>query len=523
MTTTEIRAGRREWIGLAVLVLPMLLVSMDITILYFAIPSIAADLQPSGPQQLWMMDIYGFVLAGLLITMGGLGDRIGRRRLLIAGTVLFGLGSVACAFASSPELLIAGRALQGIGGATLAPSTLGLIRNMFHDDKQRRAAITVWSIVLSAGAGLGPVVSGLLLSTFSWGSIFLVNIPVMVVLLVLAPILVPEYRAPSLGRFDALSAVLSLGAMLAIIWGVKESAVSGLEATPVAAIALGLALGVLFVRRQSTMTDPMIELSLFRNRGFGASITIALVCLFGMVGFGIFTTQFLMQVLKMSAFEAAMWTLASPVVVTFVAPLAAKLAQRTRPAYIIASGFTLAALGFLLITQVSTERNIPLIISATVLIGVGIAVVMSIVTDMVMATTPAERASGVSALLQTAQELGGALGIAILGSVGAGVYTATMVKTAPSGLTPEQLEATRQTLGAAEDVAAKLPQAKGDQLVHLAQEAFVAGMRPAALVAALVVLAAAAAAVGFLRHIENTATPAQEEVSTEDAKELVAA
>ncbi|WP_370947440.1 MFS transporter [Amycolatopsis sp. cg5] len=512
MTTTEAKAGRKEWIGLAVLILPVLLVAMDITVLYFAVPSISADLQPSGTQQLWMMDVYGFVLAGLLITMGGLGDRIGRRKLLIIGTVLFGAASVACAFSTSPEMLIASRALQGIGGATLMPSTLGLIRNMFHDPKQRRKAVAVWSVGLSAGAGLGPVVSGLMLSSFHWGSIFLVNIPIMVLLLVLAPVLIPEYRSPNLGKFDLLGGALSLTAVLSIIWGLKEIAVHHTYAIPGAVIAVGLILGTFFIRRQATHSDPMIDLTLFRNRGFGPSITCNLVCFFGMIGFGIFSTQYLMEVLRMKPLEAALWTLAAPVIVSFVAPIAAIVAQKTRPAYIIAAGFAVAASGFLLITQVTTEHNIPLVITAIVLSGVGIAVVLSIVTDMVVATAPAERAGGVSALLQTAQELGGALGIAVLGSIGAGFFGPAMDKTIPAGLPEGTLEAARQTLGGAHDVALKLPQAQGDNLFRVAQEAFVTAMHPAAITAAVVVLSAAVAALIFLRHIKNTP-----EVSAEDA------
>ncbi|MFC0438487.1 MFS transporter, partial [Kutzneria buriramensis] len=236
----------------------------------------------SGTEQLWIIDMYGFVLAGLLITMGNIGDRIGRRKLLIIGSVIFGLASVAAAFATDPTTLIIERAIQGIGGATLMPSTLALVRNMFHDEKQRRSAIAVWSAGLSAGAALGPIVSGLLLNWFPWNSVFLINAPVIVLLLALVPALVPEYRLPQgqAGKFDFTSALLSLGGVLSVIWGLKETAVNGFSTLPAVAIAAGAVLGYVFVKRQKTLDHPMIDPQLFRNRDFGASMTVSIACSF---------------------------------------------------------------------------------------------------------------------------------------------------------------------------------------------------------------------------------------------------
>ncbi|HEY0617769.1 MAG TPA: MFS transporter, partial [Kribbella sp.] len=225
MSTPELagqKAGRKEWIALGVLALPLLLVSMDVSVLYFAVPFISEDLGVSATEQLWIFDIYGFVLAGLLITMGSLGDRIGRRRLLIVGAVAFGVASVAAAYAQNPEQLIAARAVLGIGGATLMPSTLALIRNMFHDAGQRSKAIAFWSAVMLGGISLGPVLGGFLLEHFWWGSVFLINTPAMVLLLVLAPVLLPEFKTAAKGRFDLISSVLSLAAVLPVIWGIKE-------------------------------------------------------------------------------------------------------------------------------------------------------------------------------------------------------------------------------------------------------------------------------------------------------------
>ncbi|HET6859240.1 MAG TPA: MFS transporter, partial [Streptomyces sp.] len=287
------RAGRREWTALGVLMLPLLLVSMDISVLYYAIPSISADLGPGSTEQLWILDMYGFVLAGLLITMGALGDRVGRRRLLLTGAALFAAGSLAAAYAHSPGALIAARALLGIGGACLMPSTLALIRNLFRDPAQRGKAVGLWTMVMTTGISLGPVVSGALLEHFWWGSVFLINLPAMALLMVLAPLLLPEFRSPTAGRFDALSAVLSLAALLPLVHGVKELAKEGYEPLPALGVAAGLALGFVFVRRQSRLAHPMVDLNLIRQRAYGGSALANLLAMAATVGFAVFFTQYL--------------------------------------------------------------------------------------------------------------------------------------------------------------------------------------------------------------------------------------
>ncbi|MGQ4411280.1 MFS transporter, partial [[Kitasatospora] papulosa] len=290
-------AGRKEWTALGVLMLPLLLVSMDVSILYFAIPFISQDLEPSATQQLWILDMYGFVLAGLLIVMGSLGDRIGRRALVLAGAAVFGAASVAAAYAQSAEVLIAVRALLGIGGAALMPSTLALIRNLFHDAKQRAKAVTLWTGVMTAGISLGPVVSGLLLEHFWWGSVFLINLPAMALLLVLVPFLVPETATAAHGRFDVLSAALSLGALLTVIYGIKEWARHGYEPLPAACVLVGLVLGAVFVRRQKHLAHPLIDLGLLRRRSFGGPVLADVLAMFATVGMAVFFTQYLQSVL----------------------------------------------------------------------------------------------------------------------------------------------------------------------------------------------------------------------------------
>ena len=313
-------AGRREWIALAVLLLPCLLVSMDVSVLYFAVPFLTAQLEPSAVQQLWILDVYGFVLAGLLITMGALGDRLGRRRLLLSGAVLFGLASCLAAYARSAEMLIAARALLGVGGATLMPSTLALIRNLFRDAHQRGKAIALWSAAVAGGIAVGPVLSGVLLEHFWWGSVFLVNTPAMALLLVCGPLLLPEFRNPAAGRFDLPGAALSLAAMLPVVYGIKEIARDGLAALPVAALVVGLLAAVGFVLRQRTARHPMLDLELFRHRGFSGSVLMNLLAMFAVVGCAVFFTQYLQTVRGMSPLRAALWHMVPSLVVGGVAP-----------------------------------------------------------------------------------------------------------------------------------------------------------------------------------------------------------
>ena len=266
------RAGRREWVGLAVLALACVVYAMDLTVLELAVPALSADLGPSGSQLLWIGDIYGFFVAGLLITMGTLGDRIGRRRLLLIGAAAFGVASVLVSFSTSAEMLIATRALLGVAGATVAPSTLALISNMFLDPQQRTVAIGVWVSSFSSGAVIGPLAGGVMLEFFWWGSVFLLGVPVMALLLVLGPMLLPEFRDPEAGRLDLTSAAMSLVGVLAVIYGLKQIAVDGLERLPAMSIAGGLGVGVLFLLRQRTLTNPLLDLRLFQLPAFGASL-----------------------------------------------------------------------------------------------------------------------------------------------------------------------------------------------------------------------------------------------------------
>src|SRR6266702_331670 len=404
------RAGRREWIALGVLLLPLLLVSMDTSVLLYAVPFITKALHPSSTEQLWMYDVYGFVIAGLLITMGAAGDRIGRRRLLLFGAFAFSAASLGAAYAGSAGELIAARAAQGIAGATLMPSTLALIRNMFHDPAQRKKAVGIWTAGMMSGVMFGPVISGVLLEHFWWGSVFLINVPVMALLLVLAPFLLPEYRSPQTGRFDLPGSVLSFAAVLPIVFGISETAENGVDRIRLAAVAVGLVMAVLFLVRQRTAAHPMVDLSLFRSRGYSGSLATSLIAMFATLGNAIFLTQYLQSVLNMGPFKAALWSLVPSLGVGAVIAIGSALAKAFDRAYVIAGGFLVILAGY--VTQAAllhADSHLWVLMVGAGLLAGGAVAVMSLGNELMLGAIPPERAGAAAAMNETVTELGGAL------------------------------------------------------------------------------------------------------------------
>lgn len=500
-TSHPVRAGRREWIGLAILMLPTILIALDTTVLHLAVPHLSTELQPTGTQLLWIVDIYGFVIAGLLMTMGTLGDRIGRRRLLLTGAGAFGIASVVAAFSPNADMLIISRALLGVAGATLMPSTMSLIRNMFLDPHQRTVAIGIWVSGFSVGSAIGPLFGGLLLEHFWWGSVFLLGVPVMLVLIVAGRALLPEYRDPNPGRFDLLSAAMSLVGALTIIYGLKQIAQEGLDWLPVLAIVVGLATGALFIQRQRRLADPLIDLRLFHVPAFSASLVTYMLGIFVNFGIFLFIAQYLQLVIGLSPLQAGLWALPGAITSVIGSNAAPALARRFRPAAVITAGLVFAAIGIGMFTQVGMN-SLALVVVGWVVTSLGFGFAFTLSADLVVGTAPPERAGAASAISETSLEFGGALGIALLGSIGMAVYRGQVAAAlAPVDLPAEMLKTVQETLGSATDVAAQLGEPLGTAVLGAADLAFVHGLQVIAVIGTIILIGLALLSTALLRHL----------------------
>lgn len=450
------RATRREWIGLAIIALPCILYAMDLTVLNLAVPSLSADLKPTAAQLLWIVDVYGFLAAGSLLIMGTLGDRIGRRKLLLIGSASFGLLSLVAAFARSTEMLIVARALLGIAGATMAPSTLSLISNMFRDDRERTFAVSVWVASFSLGGAIGPAVGGLILAHFWWGAVFLAPIPFMGLLLLVGPALLPEHKDPNARQLDLLSAALSLAAVLPVIYGVKLAAEGGELPWAASAVTLGLVFGALFVRRQTTLADPLLDLRLFGRPAVTAALAVYALDFF--VGFGILVlvAQYLQLVLGLTPLLAGLWS--TPAGLGFVVGslLTSTALKLMRPAYVLGLGLTLGAGGLAVMACAADAHSLALFVLGNVLFSVGMAPGTAIVADLVVSTAPQEQSGAASALSETASEFGGALGIALLGSLATFLYRSALSRTMPRGTPVSTMETVLRGIGNAASLARNL-------------------------------------------------------------------
>ncbi|GIH90393.1 MFS transporter [Planobispora siamensis] len=494
------RNDSRKWGTLVIGCLAMLMLSIDLTVLHLATPMLTEDLDPSAPQLLWIADVYGFVLAGLLVTMGNLGDRIGRRRLLLTGSAAFGVASLLTAYAPTPELLIAARALLGVAGATIMPSTLSLVRNVFTDSKERTTAVGIWSSVGAAGFALGPLVGGALLNEFWWGSVFLVNVPVIAGIVIAGLIVLPESRNPNPGRIDLVSVPMSIVGVIAIIYALKEAAHGGAGQTSViVAAVLGVVTLGAFALRQTRLAEPLIDVQLFRNRAFSASVGSAMIAMFAMLAMSLIFAQYFQLVLGWSPLVAGLAGLPGGVGAGIGGAAAGPLISRLGRAEVVALGMVLAAVGFGLYSQVGTELSYPYLVVAMIVASTGIGLTFAVVNDTIVASAPRERAGAAAAISETATEMGGALGIAVLGTVLNSAYTANLAL--PAGLPAEAGEQVGDTLGDALRTAATLPADLASSVTGAAREAFVAGMQTTVLTGAGILVVLAAVALYALRGV----------------------
>ncbi len=493
---TPSRAGRREWFGLAVLFLPTLLVAIDNTVLGFALPAITAALAPSAVEMLWIVDVYPLALAGLLVTMGTLGDRFGRRRLLLIGVTGFGAVSAVAAFATDPAHLVAARALLGVFGAMLMPSTLALLRTLFLDRDQRRLALAIWATGFAAGAALGPVVGGVLLEHAWWGSVFLLNVPVMVLILAMAPVL-PESRSAAAGRLDLLGLVLSMVTMVAFVLAVKtfgSDAPLALALTVVAAVS-----GWAFVTRARARLraghEPLLDVDLFAVPLFRMAALANATTMFAFTGLLFLLTQYLQLVARLSPLQAGLLLVPGSVVTMVAGVGAARLARLAPFRVLVPAGLLLAAAGFVVAVLVG---GVGAAVVASVLVGAGIGLSETLTNDAILASAPAQRAGSASAVSETAYEVGAVLGTAVLGSVLGAAYARAL--DVPSSIGPVFAHDARETLGGAAALAGRIGGVEGQRLLDAATAAFVHGSAVASLVAVVALAAVAATVVVGLRR-----------------------
>ncbi|MEW2250256.1 MFS transporter [Streptomyces sp. NPDC058733] len=490
--TTEAVKRPGRWLALSVLVLAVLLVAVDATVLGLATPYISEDLEPSGTQLLWIGDVYSFVIAGLLVSMGSLGDRIGRKRILLVGATAFGAISVLNAYATTPELMILARALLGVAGATLMPATLALIRNIFHDPRERSLAIGIWGATASAGTAVGPIAGGFLLEHFWWGSVFLINLPVMAVLVLVGIRTLPESRNPHPGPWDLRSVVLSLLGMIGVVYAVKEAASHGFSWPALAVGLLGAAALYGFVRRQLTMPTPLLDMRLFRSRGFSGAVLADLLTVLGMSGLVFFLSQYLQLVQGRRPFEAGLAELPAAVGAVAAGLVAGRAARRFTVRAVVSGGLAAVGLALAALTLLRQSTGYPVLGAVLLVVGVGAGFSFTVTADVILSSVPKDQAGAASAVSETAYELGAALGIAVLGSIVTGVYRGFP---SPAG-TPA---AAHESLGGALEVAHGLPADTAQALLDSARQSFVDGLALASGVGAAVLLTAAAAAWFMLR------------------------
>ncbi len=523
MTTASTRpgAGRREWVGLAVLGIATFLVAMDFSVLYLAVPHLTADLAPSGVEQLWIVDIYGFLIAGFLVTMGTIGDRIGRKKLLLIGAAAFGIASIVAAFSTSPGMLIGSRALLGVAGAAVTPSAMALVNGMFTEQKQRTRALAIYTACFMSGMTLGPLVGGVLLEFFWWGSVFLVAVPGIVLLLAFGPALLTEQKATNAGRLDPGSVVLSLAAILPFVYGLKQLATNGFAWFPATALVAGIATGVAFVQRQRRLEHPLLDLQLFGNRTFRN--TVGLFFVTAVVGAGtlLLVTLYLQNVIGLTPLAAGMLLLVPNVLMIVASLTTPPLANRVRPAYLIAGGLFVAGIGYLMFTLADATSGPWPIFLAMCVVLFGTAPLAALANHFAMGAVPPEKAGSGASIVQTTTEFAIGFGIATLATLGTLVYRGNVEGALPT----QAADAAREGIDRAVAAAATLPAEQGADLLAAARDAFTAGLHVVGVVSAIFYAILAVLALRAFKQVRNSYggdSPVTEGQTTEEREKVAA-
>jgi DHA2 family multidrug resistance protein-like MFS transporter len=476
--SAESRARPRDWVGLGLLAVPCMLISVNSNLLNLALPQLAAELRPSATQLLWISDIYVFLVAGLLLPMGLLADRFGRRRLLLLGAAVFGLASVAAAVSGTAAGLLICRGLIGVGSAMLGPSTLSLIRSMFGVPAQRAVALGIWTASFALGGILGPLVGGVLIEAVSWRAIFLVTPGAMLVLLVLGPFTLPEYRSDRVRRVDVVGVALAIVGLLATTYAIKQLSAQAAPLIPITTGVAGVGLLIGFLRRQRRVADPVLDLGLFRARAYTVPLAGNALAFAVLYGTQLLIGQYLQAVLGLSPLEAGLWTIPSAAAYALGGLIAPGLGSRLGAGRLLGIGLAVSAVGFGTVAAVGTTTGLLVFVLGSIVYSVGLAPVYQVTTDSAVAALPADKAGVAGATLETITNLGGALGIALFGSLAGAVYRRGTVGTGTD----------TQTIGDALDRAARLSPPQAAEVIHAAQLAFVHGFRLVAAVGAVLLL-----------------------------------
>ncbi|WP_262705121.1 MULTISPECIES: MFS transporter [Streptomyces] len=507
---TEASGGANRWVVLLVLCVSLLLVAVDATVLHVAVPAVTEDLRPGGIELLWIVDVYPLVCASLLILFGTLGDRVGRRRVLLLGYGLFGAASAIAAFAPNPQILIVARALLGVGGAMIMPATLSILRQVFPDRRERALAIGVWSAVAAVGAAVGPLLGGFLVENFWWGSVFLVNLPLMIVALPVGRWLLPESTGDKNGPWDVLGALMAACGLFCVVLGVKRagSGVGLLDAETAAPVLVGVVLLVLFVRRQRRRTHPLVDLNLFARPAFSISVGCIVLALLALVGLELIAAQYLQLVLGLTPLETGLRLLPLTFAAMAAGLVGSRMLQWLGPRIMVAVGFALTALAVLSLTAMGQSDRPAVLVGGFIVLGFGLETTLFSAYESMLNEASSGSAGGAAAIGETSYQLGAGIGIALLGSVMNAAYKPG-VSSVP-GVPASASSDASQSLGAAYKVSDRLGGHAGEALRSASRAAFVHGLHVTLAVSAGLLTLGALAAMRLPKVMECAADDDEE-------------